>query len=754
MGFSKRVLFCGSAAALVFSAATQAFAQAEPAGGAATLDEIVVTATRREENLQTVPVAVTALAGPQLQKSGITKTEELTRVTPSFTASRFIGRPDQVSFGIRGQRQGDERITNDGAVIPYLAEVPIARTNGLGINGFLDVKSVEVVKGPVGTLFGRNTTGGAVLITPNTPTDKFEGSARAAFGNLGYYSGDLIGNFPIAEGVGLRLALTAGHRDGYVDNRSSFRDPYGEKYFGGRGSFRVDRGDLVSTFYFDGLRFTGTGPAAEITAVNPSPRALINALFGTNFLQNALAEQQAAGLYSVRTAERTSARTEAFGISNTTTFNVTDTVLFKNIIGYRTMRSNSYVDNSDSTRILVNSGVPGTSHQVTEEFQAQYNTKRLQLIGGGFFFDERGFNGGYTLVGGPLVATLFDEHAHNRAYSLFAEGTYGVTDQLFLTVGARYSWDERRYAPSIYQDFSGSTTPNHTRCVTTDDAGRPVAGCRAHASADFDRPTFNITGRYQFNPDHQAYASFRTGYRTGGFGTGSQSAAQRVPYNPETVTNYEVGYKGQTHIGEAALRLNLAGYYSDYKNIQRNVNACIGNPCTLVTRVQNAAAATIKGFEAESTLKFSENLELSAFYSYIDAKFDKYISADPATGLPVDRSDQPFGYLPKHKVGATVNYGIDLPSDQRLVLIANVAYQSSQILADQVGLGLTQKGYALTNLRADWEIKPNLVASLWARNVFDQNYAVGGVNVYDSLGYNFVYPGEPKTYGVELNVKF
>ncbi len=735
--------------------ADRAAAAAAAADTGVSLEEIIVTAQRREENLQSVPIAVSAFTEKTLQQAGVTRAEELGRVTPSFTVSGFIGRDDEVSFGIRGQRTLDERITNDGAVIAYIAEVPDARPVGVGITGFLDLKSVEVVKGPVGTLFGRNTTGGAVLLVPNTPTDAFEGQARLTVGNYGKVSEEGIVNVPITDGVAFRVALTHGTRDGYVKNRGSFPDLDDEDYSSGRASLRLEKGGLKSIFYVDYLDYKSSGAAGQLTAVDPN--GVANLVYQGGMVQ-AFNEQKASDFWSGRTSSPTFARSKVGGISNTTTYTLSDTLTFKNIIGYRETRSAAYVDTDGSPFTVIETLQQEVARQFSEEPQIQYDGKRLKLIAGAFYFDEEGWSGGYQNVLGPAgFTTRFDESAQNISKSVFVEGNYAVTDKFKLTLGARYTWDSRGYSPSIHNDYTQNFQASFLGlvCVETDAAGLPLPGCRAHEHADYAKPTFNLTGQYQFSPTEQVYASIRTGYRTGGFDVGSESAAQRIPYSPETITNYELGYKADFSLGETKLRLNAAAYYSDYQNIQKTVVSCIGGPpCTLIARVQNAAAATVKGAEVELTWRLTDALQLSGFYSYTDAAYVKYVSSGPG-GVPVDLSNQPFAYLPAHQAGATARYTMPVYGHD-LSLQANASYQSWENLSgdEAPGPGIRQGGYALANLRAEMPLNSQVTIALWARNVFEQKYYTAGINAYYTIGYAALYPGEPRTFGVDLTAKF
>jgi iron complex outermembrane receptor protein len=463
----------------------------------------------------------------------------------------------------------------------------------------------------------------------------------------------------------------------------------------------------------------------------------------------ALNEQKASDFWSARTTSPTFARTEVWGVSNTTTYALSDKITLKNILGYRHTQTDSYIDTDDSRFVVIETSLPAVVKQVSEEAQIQYNGERLRLIGGAFYFDEKGRSGGFNnVLGAAGFRTVLDEQAENISKSLFAEGNYSVTDKFNVTLGARYSWDDRRYSPSIHHDFSENLVASAlgSVCFETDAQGLPLPGCRAFEKAQFAKPTFNLTGQYQFTPVEQVYASIRTGYRTGGFSVGSESAAQRVPYDPETVVNYELGYKGEFQLGETALRVNAATYYSDYKNIQKSVLACIGGPpCSFVARVQNAAAAKIKGVEVEVTWRLSAELELSGFYSYTDAKYDRYFSS-AATGTPVDLSKQPFAYLPQTQSGVTARYTIPVEGHD-LSLQANASYQSSENLSgdEAPGPGIFQPGYALANLRAELALNPQMTVSLWGRNVFNKKYYTSGINTFYSIGYAAMFPGEPQS---------
>jgi iron complex outermembrane receptor protein len=292
-------------------------------------------------------------------------------------------------------------------------------------------------------------------------------------------------------------------------------------------------------------------------------------------------------------------------------------------------------------------------------------------------------------------------------------------------------------------------------CGIRDAAGVPLAmaACQRAVSARFRKPTFNLTAKYDLADDHQVYASFRRGYRSGGFNLSSRFVEQYAPFRPETVDAYELGYKGIVPLGGGKLRLGLAGYYSDYSDIQKTVNFCRGNPCSLTSRTENAATAVIKGVELETGLQIG-GFDLSGHYSYTRARYKSYISL-AAGGVPVDLSATPFGYVPKHKLGSSIAYAVPVGDAKKITLRADTSWQSSQELEDVAGPGTHQRAYDLTNLRAEWsDEESGVTLALWGTNVFGTHYFVTSNNVYSSIGYTVAYAGEPAMYGIEASVRF
>jgi iron complex outermembrane receptor protein len=381
-----------------------------------------------------------------------------------------------------------------------------------------------------------------------------------------------------------------------------------------------------------------------------------------------------------------------------------------------------------------------------------------------FYFDEKGHDyndkgklGPSVLLAGLAGNITYNHFLKNTSKSAFVEGTVDVTPELHLTAGARYTKDWR-YRNA--RNFSGPTLTTQT-CRIRDANGVPLPdnACFTEASVSFKKPTFNLTAKYDLSDRQQVYASWRRGYRTGGFSLDPLLVtAGNIPYKPETVDSYEGGYKGEFVLGgDAGLRINLAGYYSDYQNIQKNQNLTVtfpGPPATTVlqTITVNAAKARIWGVELESTLSVNRNLQFNGSYSYTNAKYKEFIGTGN-NNVPIDLSNLPFGYVPKHKLTGSAQWTIPL-GEGSLNLSPSATYQSANEIEEVAGPGTHQPGYTLVNVRADYDFGNGLNLAFWVNNLTKKKYYVAANNIYNSVGYTVAYPGEPRMYGVDLSFKF
>ena len=722
----------------------------EAANSAVGEGDIIVTARRRAESIQAVPVAVTALSGVQLARQGIANIEQLRQSVPALTVapSNFGGYTP--SYTIRAQRQGDGIITQDQSVGVYFSDVVQARPNGTN-QSLYDIQSVQVVKGPQGTLFGRNTTGGALLITPNRPTDKFEGNLTATAGNYNLLGLAGVINIPVATGFALRIAATHQDRNGYVQNITTGKYQNDDHTTGLRISALIDLSPAIQNLtVFDYFRGTNGGTAQRIVSVNPlgsikAIPALVTAL------QAALAAQQARSDYVVANDGATFNNTRVWGVANTTTFNIGFGTI-KNIFGYRSVKTDAATDWDGSPALAFHNENVLKEHQISDELQllGASSDKRFNYILGAYIFRETGheFQPAYTLS--PNLASR-EGDVVNASKSVFAQIDYEIVKHLTVTAGLRQTWDDRDLTSYNHDTAPGG--PQLGRCrMFADDAGtiRLDPCVRVNPTARFNALTYTAGLNYKITSDIMVYATHNKGYRAGGQQFRANRPSETVPFAPEVVKNYEVGFKGEFFDRRA--RLNIAAYKSDYTNIQR----LLAPPCPapnqtfVCSGIANAALATIKGFEIETLLKPATWLDLQGFYSVADAKYAKFV-----TPQGLDLSSKAFAGVPKTTYGLTV--GVNIPADKSVGdFRVSVSYfhQSKITFSDDNDEG--SPGYGLVNLGAQWNNvmgKP-IDLRFYMNNVANKSYATAGIGIFPSFGFTSYQIGDPRNWGLSATYRF
>lgn len=730
------------------------------------IEEVIVTSRRVEESQQDIPLAVTALTSEALAASGISNLADLKSI-PSFTLAPLSGRSTTMTVQLRGQRNSDATSTVDPAVGIYVAEVPIMRSYGIGALSALDVQSMEVVKGPQGTLFGRNTTGGALLITPNSPTYDLAGSVALGVGNYDRQTAEVMFNAPITDTTAVRFAVRSAKHDGYIENRGPFHDINDEDSMTVRASLLWEPTDALTntTFvdYFDHNSHSG----AKLRAINPGTTQMRN-IYGSAALDQALAEEKNSKFWSARSLNDTPLTAEGMGLANITTFDISDSLTVKNIIGYR--KVDTAADNLESMMATLPVNISNQAAKTTqwsEELQLQGSSDKLQWIAGLFLFKEKSEESGeqYSLSPtwppaiGPSLSLVKVE---NTSYSVFGQGTYELTDRFNLTLGARWTEDERELDTRYNINYRNPASPV---CNLTANDIPPLivlSPCSKKVSEEFSAPSYNISLDYKLDDRQLVYLAHRSGYRSGGFTTTAQRPLQFVPFDEETVKDVELGYKGDLDLFGTPLRLNLAYYYSDYKDIQRNVGEIAPGSTQVINAVRNAGSATIQGLETEITWLPLEPVEIRMFYTYTDASYDEFDSRT-ATGV-LDLSDNEFAPVPEHQGGLTITYTHAMGDAGELRLMLDGYWQSrtagnaiNKLNGTNIDMpGAFQSGYGLYNARLSWNdiFGQPLTVSLWGKNLTDREYYTSTSTQYETFGNSAGYFGEPRTYGMDVKYSF
>jgi len=765
-------------------AAPPAAAAAETATPADTNDsnDIVVTARRRAENLLSVPVAISAVNTEGLERANILTPQDLGRVVPGLTTGSGSTRGfSQLIFTIRGQRNGEPAIAADQSIGVYFAEVPQNASQGLN-SGFFDIESVQVLKGPQGTLFGRNATGGAVLIQPNMPTDAFEGYAKLTAGSYGLHDIEGAINLPLSDTLALRVAGKYTKRNGYLTNILNGQKFNNIERGGGRAILRWEPSDaFVTTTIGTYSRGRSVGEGWKLNKIGPPASAGVIAAFQ---------EIQTLGKYEIINNANTpgfpvqsqNGLTRTWSVQNTTEIDLGGDTTIKNIIGYRSVFDRAISLASGSRIPLQESIINDDLNEFSEELQILGETGPLKYVAGLYYFQSRGQEaiGSYNNGINQLRQSDFD--ARNTSYSGFAHIDYeldGVVDGLSLSLGGRVTHDKRIIVRRGRDQIAVGSPTFRCQLQPTILGPNDRNMCELQFDVSFTRPTWEASLNWQIDGDNLIYASYRRGYRTGGFSSSATNLTiASTPYGPESVDAFELGSKHAIHADNIDATLTLAGFYSKYRDIQRRTNVLSGNNQTF-NYTTNAAAAHIVGGEAELHVTLFDALHLDASYAYLKPTYDKWI--DPVTIAGVvyqnDISGSRFNDVSRHQVTLAARYDVPIGDDMGdLSIGANYAYRSSFTTQNEINTpkctvdgapanaiytncynaaGVVP-GYGLINARISWENVANqgFDLALFVNNVTDKYYSRAAITALSTLGIFATAIGEPRMFGVELKVPF
>jgi iron complex outermembrane receptor protein len=703
----------------------------------ATVDTVIVTARRREENLQTVPVSVTVVSQQKLDANNIQTLGDLQYLVPSLSASTQFTR-DAVNLSVRGI--GTNGLAGLPGVVVYLDEVPVPTTPqgeaGGGPGLLFDLGAVQVLKGPQGTLFGRNTTGGALLLNSAKPADNLSGSVEGGIGNYNDRQYDAQLNIPLfSDKLVARLSLNGEKRDGFTHVLSDASHPNGfdadaRDYNSVRASLSFRPSErFQNDFRITYLSYDSHGTPLLLTALDPSQ--LLPTFFPA--LVTYFNEQQALG---PRTAVGSDIPLVASGnstlVSNVTSVDLSDQIKFRNILGYDNVTGRLTID-GDGTPLPILDAIsaPETdvTHQFTEEAQLVGKTSNLDWVLGAFYLrsksphfirqDQTFFFGNGT--------NFFLPSSTSKA--LYGQGTYDLSDlvpNLRLTAGLRYTQDDRAQINETAAAPAPVTTKSRSEALT-----------------------YNLSVDYTVTPGTMVYVTTRRGYRAGGFNSPGVTPEE---FKPEFVTDYEAGVKSDWSLGTIPVRADLALYRTSYDDVQVQANLIQPNGTfTLVTT--NAATARIWGVEFEAAAKLTPDLQVGVNMDYLNFDYTSFgPGVDPATlvGGTTNGGRIPF------KWGVNARYRLPLPDSIGDVSIqANYNWQAHYGDFTIPGAGIDSFG--LLNATVDWDrvLGSSADLQIFGSNLTNELYNIGPLALTNTaFGYSVGRYGEPRMYGVRLRYRF
>ena len=747
-GSLAELLRAGSFAALAAVtpfAASEAAAQAT-ASSDATFAEVVVTARRVAENVQRVPIAATVLSGATLDDRQIRRASDLQYSAPSLTiVPDPLGGSSVPVFQMRGQ---SSPLGTDNTVVIYFADVPVdAKAIA---SGLYDLNSVQILRGPQGTLFGKNSTGGGVLLTPKIAD--FNGVNGYVDLTGGSYSLKQVTgavNLPIIDDkLAIRFSGQYAQRNGTTNNLIG-PDGNDLNYTTGRVSVNyVPNEQLSNVFvanYFSGRQEMNPPIVTKLLTFGPFVPPLVSGF----------AQQQTLGPRTISQNYKGGTNpdhNDSYVISNATAYNF-GTVTLKNIVGYtHTDVLNAYNESSfNFPAVYVTQSQQ--QKQVTEELQltGKANGGSINWIVGGFYSKlDTSLNqqtDAFGAVGTPAVVR--DKY---ESKALYAQGTAQV-DRLKFTAGIRSSSDNRSANTSRFLP-----APNATTCALTNTAGVALSPCLLSQSKSDSELSWTLGVDFQATENVMLYAASRHSYKAGGFNLVSAAPPSIARYEPEKLTDIELGLKSSYDLGTMPVRTNIAVYRGDYKNIHTQLTGNCNNT-GLTSLTFNAQKGTPKGLEIELEARPSKYLTISGFYNRTLGTYDQF-TLPPIPGCVLASAPvltgQEFGNISRNTASLSADVHFPTPESFGLLSASFNGYSRSKRIGNDIqGWQSALPGYTIYNLRFDLKNVGNSKVSLgaYAKNLTDKLYKVTR-NQVGLIGLDTSFYGDPRTYGFELHYGF
>ena len=695
--------------------------------------DLVVTARRRAESLQDVPFAITAYSGEALERSGATDITDLSDTTPNVTLETSRGTNTTLTAFIRGVGQQDPVAGFEAGVGLYLDDVYLNRPQAAVLDIY-DVERIEVLRGPQGTLYGRNTIGGAIKYVTRRLAADPQLRIRA---NLGTYEqADLIvsASTPLSEQVRIGASGARLSRGGFGENLNNGLDNYNRDIWAARGTIEIEPSP---TFF---LRISG-----DYSNDNSDPRN------GHRLIPGLLSGAPVLGdVYDTRAGLNSPRQdVEAYGGAVRAELGVGGGFTLRNILAYREDTSHAPIDFDSLPSADVDVPAIYRNRQFSNEFQIVYEGSRLQGLAGLYYLDANANNvfdvilaNTGALIGVPgFTASTFGD-VDTDTWAAFADVTFDLTDQFAVSVGGRYTHDRRR-ATVIRANYVNGPSP------ALGGNGTQLGALTSNFQGEETFTQFTPRASVTFEPDddNTLYASYARGFKGGGFdprglstaapdlnGNGTREASEIFDYflfEPEQVESYEIGYRA--NLLDRRLRFAIAAFYADYTDVQvpGSVGAVINGIPTFVGVTTNAGAASFKGVEVEMLSQLyrggnGARLNFSGTLGYLDAQYDEFITNVPGQG-PVDVADfRRIQNTPKWTLSGTLDYTHPLGGGE-LSAITTLSYRSKTHQFETPSPYLDQPGYALLDASLVWtSAGDRYTIGLHARNLTDRQYITSG----------------------------
>jgi len=717
-------------ASVALFSATPAFAQdSETAGQAAQVSqqqegEIIVTARRRAESLIDVPIAVTAISGAQLAAQGALDITDIAQSAPNVSLEVSRGTNSTLSAFIRGVGQQDPVAGFEAGVGLYLDDVYLNRPQAAVLDIY-DVERIEVLRGPQGTLYGRNTIGGAVkYVTKRIATDPAL-QLRGSYGS--YNQADLVvsGSAPIGD-TGLKVSAAGARlsRGGFGTNLTTGQDNYNKDLWAARGT--VEYEPSSSAFFRVSGDYTH-----DKSNTRGGHRLIPGIVSGTPVLTDKFDSQ--GGLVTPRQD------VTAWGITGLAELHPTDWLTFRSITAYRKDDSATPIDFDALPAVQVDVPAYYNNKQFSQEAQLLVNTGGLSGLLGVYYLDATAKTVFDVRLPGGVTALTFGDVGTDTV-AVFGDFTYDITPMFSVSAGGRYTWDQRQ-SRVLRQTYLGGGSPyfggTGVLFATTSDF---------RGSADFEKFTPRASISFKPSKDHTLYASWAKGFKGGGFDPRGQTTACRTPtgvpctpaqiydfmsFDPESVSSYEIGYKAA--LFDRRLTFALAAFHADYTDVQvpGSIGTTINGQQSFIGITTNAGKARMRGVEFEGNLVAARDLgapggtlNLNWSVGYLDARYLRFIDS---RGIDV-ASRRRIQNTPDWTASGTIGYSVPVGSEGQVAASFTASYRSASQQFELRTPMLDQPGYTLFDANLNWDINKKLSLGVHGRNLFDKRYIVSGYN--------------------------
>ena len=708
-----------------------------------TLQEVVVTAQKREENLRDVPIAISVFGADQIETRGIETAYDLSSVVPNLQVSHTPNNATYSQISIRGSNSINPAVYNDTTVGIYVDGVYMAKSAGSLVD-LLDLQRIEVLRGPQGTLYGRNTLSGAVNYVTRQPSGELSGSGSLEGGNEGLWSARAALDLPKVGIASLSVAGRIQRRDGWMklaegSPGTSLGSLHNDQE---RVALKLDFTDNFTALYaFDIADYNQASTATQLYSTNP---AFWNAIGLGIFNTFASTERQdeVAVNYPSRETLRSS------GHSLTLQWKLNENNRLKSITAYRELDSDDFFDLDVTPLPLGQVERHQRYQQWSQEFQLTGNVDRWNYVTGLYYFGDHASSTDPQSFFFGAVASNPTYVLKTRAYAAYGQVDYKLTPAWTLSGGLRYSHEAMDTSTTVYDNVNGGylvpPTPGHS----SDGKVTPVAQVEYRATAQLN-----------------LYAKYSEGFKSGGLNPEGGSVTEvSTPYKPQTMDAFEVGAK--TESTDHRLQFNAAAFYNKISDLQLNIFL---PGASTVSVLRNAGKATVYGLELEGNFAFTDRVLLRASYGYLHSKYDQFIDAG------VDQKDnRAFPHAPKNSFNVALDARLAQGSWGVLRGVVDYTYTgefftyayqlassgpdynpNQQVAANSMvrSVGLTNARLALSEMHFGRSVKADL--ALWVRNLADIKHPNNFIDFGPAFGsLTTAYWDDPRTYGATLNVRW